>query len=103
MNKILVLSKGTGQAKAFERAAMAYTEKNNDPVEWIFATEATMGEAISKGDITVAIISPELMLVEKKLKAELETVEIPYITIKPVDFGLKNMEKIMPQLKPYIK
>lgn len=103
MNKVLVLSKGTGQAKAFERVAVAYTEKNNEPVEWIFSTESTMSEALSKGDVAVAIIAPELMLVEKKIKAELDAVNVPHITIKPVDFGLKNMEKVMPQLRPFMK
>lgn len=103
MNKVLVLSKGTGQAKAFERTALAYTEKNNIQLEWIFALEAGMADVLSKGDVTVAIIAPELMLVEKKIKAELDTVNIPYITLKPIDFGLKNMEKIMPQLETYFK
>lgn len=103
MNKVLVLSKGTGQAKAFERVAIAHVEKNNLPIEWIFTTEAGMAEAISNGDISVSIIAPELMLTEKKIKAELDTVNIPYITLKPIDFGLKNMEKILPQLEPYFK
>lgn len=103
MNKILVLSKGTGQAKAFERTAIAHTEKNNIPVEWVFSLESGMGEVLSTGDIAVAIIAPELMLVEKKIKAELDVINVPYITLKPIDFGLKNMEKIMPQLEPYFK
>ncbi|MGL5415644.1 MAG: hypothetical protein ACRDAU_08290 [Clostridium sp.] len=103
MSKVLVLSKGTGQAKAFERVAVAYTEKNNYPIEWIFGTEGTMGEALAGGDIKVAIIAPELMLVEKKVKAELEAVNVPHVTLKPVDFGLKNMAKIIPQIEQYIK
>ncbi|MGL5646444.1 MAG: hypothetical protein ACRDDY_01230 [Clostridium sp.] len=103
MSKVLVLSKGTGQAKAFERVAVEYAEKNNYPIEWVFGTEKTMGEALAGGDIKVAIIAPELMLVEKKVKAELEAVNVPHVTLKPVDFGLKNMAKIMPQIEQYIK
>lgn len=103
MNKVLVLSKGTGQAKAFERVAVAHTEKNNIQIEWVFALGTEMEEVLSNKEISVAIIAPELMLVEKKIKEELDSIKVPYITLKPVDFGLKNMAKIMPQIEPYLK
>ena len=35
MNKVLVICKGTGQSKSFERFMDDYTKKNNLPIEWM--------------------------------------------------------------------
>ena len=103
MNKVLVLSKGTGQSKAFERFVNDYTEKYSLNIEWIFSTDSGMWEIIENGDINVALISPEMLLVEKKIQQELEGANIPYSSIKPADFGLKRIEKILPTIEEYLK
>ena len=101
MNKVLVLSKGTGQAKSFERVMVEHTEKNSLDIEWIFSNQSEMGQYVDKGDINVVIISPEMMLVEAKIKEELDAKNIPYVVLKPVDFGLKRVDKILPLLAPH--
>lgn len=101
MNKVLVLSKGTGQAKSFERVMVEHTEKNSLNIEWIFSNQSEMNQYIDKGDINVVIISPEMMLVEAKIKEELDAKNVPYVVLKPVDFGLKRVEKILPLLESY--
>ncbi len=101
MNKVLVLSKGTGQSKSFERVMVEHTKKENLPIEWIFANDSNMNDYLSNKDISVAIISPEMMLVEAKLKAELDNQNVPYVVLKPVDFGLKRVDKILPLLEPH--
>lgn len=103
MSKVLVISKGTGQAKSFERVMVDYTTKNNIPVEWIFAVEGTYEEEVVKGNVDVAIVSPDMLLVQAKILAVLGENNIPNVTIKPADFALKNTAKIMPLLEPYIK
>lgn len=101
MNKVLVLSKGTGQSKSFERVMVEHTKKENLSIEWIFANDSNMNDYLSNKDISVAIISPEMMLVEAKLKAQLDDKNVPYVVLKPVDFGLKRVDKILPLLEPH--
>ena len=50
----------------------------------------------------MAIISPEVVLVEAQIKSTLESKNTPYIVIKPADFGLKRVEKFMPDVEKYI-
>ncbi|MGL4771990.1 MAG: hypothetical protein ACRC2K_00345 [Clostridium sp.] len=103
MSKVLVISKGTGQAKSFERVMVDHTTKNNIPVEWVFVVEGTYEEEVNKGDVDVAIVSPDMLLVQAKITAFLDEKKVPHVTIKPADFALKNVAKIMPILEPYIK
>lgn len=103
MSKVLVVSKTTGQTRSFERVMLDYTEKNNLSLTWEFATEADYEEKASAGDVTVAIVSPEVLLIQEKVKAFLDSKSIPHVTLKPVDFALKNTAKIMPLLEPYLK
>lgn len=102
MSKVLVISKTSGQTRSFERVMLDYTEKNNLPITWVIATEADYEEEVLKGDVTVAIVSPEIMLIQDKVKAYLDSKSVPHITLKPVDFALKNTAKIMPLLEPYL-
>jgi cellobiose-specific phosphotransferase system component IIB len=97
MNKVLVICKGTGQSKSFERFMDDYTKKNNLPIEWIYANDKEYLEVIEGGDVKVAIISPEVVLVEAQIKATLESKNT-----KPADFGLKRVEKFMPDVEKYI-
>ena len=102
MNKVLVICKGTGQSKSFERFMDDYTKKNNLPIEWIYANDKEYLDGIEGGDVKVAIISPEVVLVEAQIKSTLESKNTPYIVIKPADFGLKRVEKFMPDVEKYI-
>lgn len=99
MNDILVISKGTGQSKAFEKFMDQYTLKENLPINWVYANEKEYLNEISTKDIKMVIISPEVIFIEAKIKAELDSKEIKYISIKPAAFGLRQTEKFMPDVK----
>lgn len=103
MNNVLVICKGTGQSKSFERFMDDYTQKNNLPINWIYVNEKQYLDAIKDGDVKLVLISPEVVLVEAKIKAELDSKNIPYIVIKPADFGLKRVERFMPDIQKYIE
>jgi PTS system cellobiose-specific IIB component len=103
MSNVLVISKGTGQSKSFQKVMDEYTVKNNLPIEWIYASDKNYIEEISNKEIKVVIISPEVMLVEASIKAELDSRGIKYISIKPSAFGLKQTEKFMPDVLKYIE
>jgi len=98
MNDVLVISKGTGQSKSFEKVMNQYTEKENLPINWVYASDRDYLDKISEMEIKMVIISPEVMLTEAKIKAELDAKEIKYILIKPAAFGLKQTEKFMPDV-----
>ena len=102
MNNVLVISKGTGQAKSFEIVMDDYTVKNNLPITCIYANDKEFVDIVKEKEIKVALITPEVMLVEAKVKAELESNNIPYVILKAADFGLKRTEKYMPEVEKYI-
>lgn len=102
MNNVLVLCKGTGQAKAFERVVNEYTAKNNLPINWIYKNDKEYLETVENEKINVVMISPEVILQEAQISAELDARNIPHITLKPVVFGLKDTSKFMPQIEPYL-
>ncbi|MGL4760546.1 MAG: hypothetical protein ACRCWG_03725 [Sarcina sp.] len=99
MKKYLVVSKGLPQAKAFEREAREYTAKNNLSVEWFFNKEVDYLDVVKTENIDVVIISPEVLITENKIKAELDTINVDYLSVKPSDFGLRRLDKIMPLLE----
>lgn len=99
MKKYLVVSKGLPQSKAFERAAKEYTAKNGLSVEWFFYKESDYLDVVKNEDIDVVVISPEVIIIENKIKAELDTINVQYLSVKPADFGLRRLDKIMPQLE----
>lgn len=98
MRKYLVVSKGLPQAQAFERAAREYTSKNNLSVEWYFNKEVDYLDVVKTENIDVVLISPEVLITENKIKAELDTINVDYVSVKPADFGLRRLEKILPLL-----
>lgn len=98
MNEILVISKGAAQSKSFEKYMNDYTEKNALPLKWTYATEKDYTDVLEANDVKLVIISPEVILVEAKIKAELESRNVKYIVIKPAAFGLKQTEKFMPDV-----
>lgn len=91
MKKFLVLCKETGQTVAFKKAALEFGKANN--IEWSFAGDGNYNEVLDGQD--VVIISPELMLVEAKIKADLESKGIKHVAIKPMDYGLRRMDNIV--------
>jgi PTS system cellobiose-specific IIB component len=103
LKKFLVLCKETtGQSVAFKRVILEHTEKNNVPVQWFFADDKAYISLIESNQIDLVLISPEVILIEKQIKAELDKRNIEYFSMKPIDFGLRRMEKLMPALEPYI-
>lgn len=99
MKKYLVVSKGLPQSKAFENAAKEYVKKNNLSVEWLFHKENDYLDVVKNENIDVVVISPEVMVIENKIKAELDTINVEYLSVKPADFGLRRIDKIMPLLE----
>lgn len=102
LKKFLVICKQTGQATAFKRVLLEHTEQNNIPVKWYFADDKAYLETVEKEGINLVVISPEVLLVEKHIKEELNKKGVEYFSMKPIDFGLRRMEKLMPILEPYI-
>lgn len=103
MKKYLVISKGLPQSKAFEKAAKDYTSKNNLSVEWFFQKEDSYLEVVKSEHIDVVVISPEVIVSDNKIKAELDIINVDYLSVKPADFGLRRLEKIIPQLEAFDK
>lgn len=97
MNKVLVMCKETGQSKAFKKDAVAYKEKNNLPFEWVFANDTDFVNMLDGVDIV--LISPEMILVQAKVKEELDKRGVKHIDIKPADFGLRRIDNILKLLK----
>ncbi len=102
MGKVLILSRGTGQAKEFKKALEKYTNENGMVLNYIFSNEENMNRYIKTEDINIVLISPEMMLVEERIKLELEKNKLPYIELRPVDFGLKRIEKVMTLINKYL-
>jgi PTS system cellobiose-specific IIB component len=97
-----VICKNTGQATAFKRVILEHTEKNNLSVMWFFADDKDYVDTIDKEGIDLVLISPEVILIEKQIKEALDKKGIEYFSMKPIDFGLRRMEKLIPMLEPYI-
>ena len=93
MRKFLVVCKETGQTKAFKKDAIDFGAANG--IEWTFAGEGDYTDALSANEVDAVIISPEMMVVEGKIKSELDSRGIKHIAIKPMDYGLRRMENIV--------
>lgn len=91
MKKFLVVCKETGQTKAFKKDALEFGAANG--IEWTFAGEGDYTESLETVD--VVIISPEMLLVEGKIKSELDSRGVKHIAIKPMDYGLRRMDNIV--------
>lgn len=102
MKKFLVLCKETGQSLAFKRTVLEYTKANDFSIEWFFSDHLKYHGVLEKEHIDLVLISPEVMLYEKQISADLEARDIQFMTIKPIDFGLKRMEKLFPTLSQYL-
>ncbi len=103
MKNFLVLCRKTGQTTAFKRNVLSYTEENNLPIQWFFADHLEYQELLDKEKFHLVLLSPEVILYEKQIKKVLDERKIEHFTMKPVDFGLKRMEKLFPSLEPYIE
>lgn len=101
MKKYLIVSKGLPQSQSFERAAREYTTKNNLSIEWHFNKESDYLDVVKNENIDVVIISPEVIVSENKIKSELDSINVDYLSVKPADFGLRRLDKIMPLLEGF--
>ncbi|WP_238884205.1 hypothetical protein [Clostridium sp. YIM B02551] len=97
MKKVLVLCKETGQSKAFKKDAEKYRVDNALPFEWVFADDKEYVNVLEGVDIV--LISPEMILVQAKIKADLDSKGIKYVELKPADFGLRRLDKIVPLIE----
>lgn len=95
MKKLLVLSRKTGQSEAFKKAALDYVNKNKLEISWEFSDEKQYVEVIEKENYDCVLISPELMVVESKIKSVCEDKNIKCMAVNPADFGLRRLENIM--------
>lgn len=98
MNNVLVVMRSTGQSRAFEKHMDQYIVKENLPINWVYVDDKTYVEAISEKEIKMAILSPEVLFMETKIKADLDAKEIKHLSIKPAAFGLRQTEKFMPEV-----
>ena len=97
MKKFLVVCKETGQTKAFKKDAIEFGAANN--IEWSFAGEGNYTEVLSNETVDAVIISPEMLVVEGKIKAELDSRGVKHIAIKPMDYGLRRMDNIVKSIE----
>lgn len=102
MKKVLVMCKGTGQSVAFKKAALEFVEKNSVGIEWTFANENQYGDTIESDNIELVLISPEMLLVDAKVKQDLDSKGIKYYSIKGSDFGLRRLDTIVAAIKPLL-
>lgn len=102
MKNFLVICKETGQSAAFKRVVTEYFKNNNIPVNWHFGNYSEYLRIIDEINIDLVLISPEVMLVQQRIIEELENRRQEYLVMKPIDFGLKRMEKLLPALEAYI-
>lgn len=101
MKKFLIICRETGQSTNFKRVILNYTKTNDIPIEWLFADDKKYLDIINNNEIQLVLISPEAILVEKEIMKELDSRNIKYISMEPIDFGLRRMEKIFPLLEGF--
>lgn len=94
MKKVLVLCKGTGQSVAFKKSAEEYASKEGN-IELLFVDNTKFTDTIANETVDCVAISPEMMVIEAKVKSILDEAGIKYLSIKPSDFGLRRVEKVV--------
>ncbi|MGL5354551.1 MAG: hypothetical protein ACRDA5_14725 [Clostridium sp.] len=100
MKKVLVMCKGTGQSVAFKKAAVEFTQKNEVGIEWVFANENEYGDLV--GDVELVLISPEMLIVDAKVKKDLDSKGVKYYSVKGSDFGLRRIDTIVSAINPLL-
>ncbi len=99
MKRVLVICKKTGQSGAFERQAKRYTEQNRLAIKWMFADPHDYGYILASQKVDIVLLSPEIILHEEAIKADLTGRKIEYVQVEPMDYGLRRIENIIPFLK----
>lgn len=102
MKKVLVMCKGTGQSIAFKKEALEFVKKNSLDIEWVFANENQYGEIVENDNIELVLISPEMLIVDAKVKQDLDSKGMKYYSIKGSDFGLRRLDTIVAAIKPLL-
>lgn len=100
MKKVLVMCKGTGQSVAFKKAALEFTEKNSVDIEWRFANENEYSDCLD--GVELVLISPEMLIVDAKVKKDLDSKGVKYYSVKGSDFGLRRIDTIVAGIKPLL-
>lgn len=100
MKKVLVMCKGTGQSVAFKKAAVEFTEKNSVDIEWTFANENEYADSLE--GIELVLISPEMLIVDAKVKKDLDARGVKYYSVKGSDFGLRRIDTIVAAINPLL-
>ncbi len=98
MKQVLVIHKNTGQSVAFERFSAEYTAKNNLEINWLFANDKNYEQIIEENNFDRVYISPEVILIQAKVENYCNAKGIKTENIKPADFGLKRIDKIIANL-----
>lgn len=94
MKNILILCQNTGQTFAFKRTLLSHTWLDDKMVNFFFEDQNHYLEVLSNQSIDLVLISPEVLLYEKQIVESLKNNKIQYIHIKPIDYGLRRVEKI---------
>ena len=97
MKKVLVMCKGTGQSLGFKKAALEFTDKNSLGIEWIFANENEYDDFLE--NVEIVLISPEMLIVDAKVKKDLDSKGVKYYSVKGSDFGLRRVDTIVEAIK----
>lgn len=99
MTRVLVMCKETRQSVSFKKAALELTEKKLIDIEWFFANEDEYNAIIESDNIDIVLISPEMLLVEAKVKEDLDSKGVKYYSLKGSDFGLRRIDTIVTAVK----
>lgn len=94
MMKIIIVSRNTPQSTAFMKALSLYIETNQIDIQ----SELVIYPNLAKIAVTtnaVLLMSPEVLVYEKEIREKVKDTKLEIYSCKPVDFGMKNIEKIL--------
>lgn len=102
MKNILILCQQTGQTFAFKRTLLSHNWPNEKMVNFLFEDQNQYMEILSSQTIDLVLISPEVLLYEKQIVEKLKEYKIQYTHIKPMDYGLRRVEKVFDTIGKFI-
>lgn len=94
MRNILILCQNTGQTFAFKRTLLTHDRTSEEMINFMFENQNHYLEIVLNQPIDLVLISPEVMLYEKQIIESLQSNNIRFIHIKPIDYGLRRVEKV---------
>lgn len=102
MKQIMILCQNTGQTAAFKRTILAYTDKLNFKINWIFKNHITYDEYMRNDKIDLVLFTPEVLIYEKKIMEHLNSHGVKFIQLEPMDYGLRRVDNIMKNLEIFL-